>query len=82
MNKIKLAHFDDPKWTYKQLCAYAYIYRSKLNSIMRDRARVNSMTLKERLKLRDAILALRAYNSKPRKELIEGLKVAQTYLYK
>lgn len=29
MKKIKLANFDNPKWTYKDLCNYAKKYREK-----------------------------------------------------
>ena len=29
MKKIKLANFDNPKWTYKDLCNYAKKYRGK-----------------------------------------------------
>lgn len=30
MKRIKLANFDNPKWTYKDLCSYAKKYRSKV----------------------------------------------------
>lgn len=30
MKNIKLANFDNPKWTYRDLCRYAQKYRSKL----------------------------------------------------
>ena len=40
MNKIQLARFDDPKWTYKQLCKYALKYRKMLaNKVVRHHNR-------------------------------------------
>lgn len=80
MNKIKLAHFDNPKWTYNQLCEYASKYR---------------LTLKRRIKIaaerhdRKAALAntnaydkLKRYNSIPRYLLIQRLTEVQAFLYK
>lgn len=45
MKNIKLANFDNPKWTYRDLCRYAQKYRSKLpegSDIMSLLARYNS----------------------------------------
>lgn len=80
MNKIKLARFDDPKWTYKQLCKYALKYRKMLASKV--------ISYRNRDKLAEAIEAnyvyetLYRYNSIPRYLLIKRLKEAQKLLYK
>lgn len=80
MNKIKLARFDNPKWTYKQLCKYALKYRKMLASKV--------IFYRNRDKLAEAIEAnyvyetLYRYNSIPRYLLIKRLKEAQKLLYK
>lgn len=80
MNKIKLAHFDDSKWTYKQLCKYALKYRKLLaNKVARHRQRDE---LTEAIEANHAYEAFRRYNSIPRYLLIKRLKEAQNLLYK
>lgn len=80
MNKIKLARFDNPKWTYKQLCKYALKYKKMLY----DKATLH----RQRDEFREARLAgevydhFYRYNSIPRDTLIGVLKEAQKLLYK
>ena len=80
MNKIKLARFDDPKWTYKQLCKYALKYRKMLASkVISYRIRDK---LAEAIEANHAYEAFHRYNSIPRYLLIKRLKEAQNLLYK
>lgn len=80
MNKTKLARFDDPKWTYKQLCKYALKYRKMLASkVIFYR---NRDELAEAIEANNAYEAFRRYNSIPRYLLIKRLKEAQNLLYK
>jgi hypothetical protein len=70
MKRTKLANFDNPKWTYRDLCFSALKYRIK---IMHD------PKIKEKEDLLDRLYR---YNSQPRKALIANLKEVQKYLYK
>lgn len=80
MNKIKLARFDNPKWTYEQLCKYALKYRKMLASkVIFHR---NRDELAEAIEANNAYEAFRRYNSIPRYLLIKRLKEAQNLLYK
>lgn len=80
MNKIKLARFDNPKWTYKQLCKYALTYRKMLaNKVARHR---NRNELAEAIEANHAYETFHRYNSIPRYLLIKRLKEAQKLLYK
>lgn len=80
MNKIKLARFDDPKWTYKQLCKYALTYRKMLaNKVVRHH---NKNELAEAIEANDVYETLYRCNSIPRYLLIKRLKEAQKLLYK
>lgn len=80
MNKIKLARFDNPKWTYKQLCKYALKYRKMLaNKVARHCSRNE---LAEAIEANHAYETFHRYNSIPRYLLIKRLKEAQKLLYK
>ncbi len=80
MNKIKLARFDNPKWTYKQLCKYALKYRKMLASkVIFHR---NRDDLAKAIEANHAYDSFHRYNSIPRYLLIKKLKEAQNLLYK
>lgn len=64
---VKLANFDDPKWTYDDLKRYARKYREKLN----DTANVPTSIYN----------ALSMYQCLPKETLIAKLKVVQAFLY-
>jgi hypothetical protein len=80
MNKIKLAHFDDPKWTYKQLCKYAQRYRGILKNKIRAFSLVHDWT--NALATENIYSKLERYNSIPRYLLIKRLTEVQAFLYK
>lgn len=65
--KVKLANFDDPKWTYDDLKRYARKYREKLNDV------VNMPS--------DIYYALSMYQCLPKETLIARLKKVQSFLY-
>lgn len=77
MKKMKLAHFDDPKWSYKDLCRYAKKYRTVLDERIRsERSPIKVHNLAKHVGY------LYAYNSQPRKVLIANLRLVQACLYK
>lgn len=80
MNKIKLARFDNPKWTYKQLCKHALKYRKMLaNKVVFHRQRDELTEAREAANIYENFYR---YNSIPRDTLIGVLKEAQKVLYK
>lgn len=64
---VKLANFDDPKWTYDDLKQYARKYRGKLNDAINVPTNIYN--------------ALSMYQCLPKAMLIERLKTVQTFLY-
>lgn len=80
MNKIKLAHFDNPKWTYNQLCEYASRYRLALKR--RIKMASDRHDWKAVVANKNAYNKLRHYNSIPRYLLIQRLTEVQALLYK
>lgn len=80
MNKIKLAHFDNPKWTYNQLCEYAQKYREALKCKMKDASSKHDWSTA--LATANEYEKLIRYNSIPRYILIQRLTEVQTFIYK
>lgn len=68
MKKVKLANFNDPKWSYSDLKKYARKYRDMI-----DKKDVVPFNIGH---------ALDMYQSQPRDLLIERLIRVQAYLYK
>jgi hypothetical protein len=68
MKKVKLANFNNPKWSYDDLKKYARKYRDMINE--KDNVPFNIRH------------ALDMYQSQPRDLLIERLIRVQDYLYK
>lgn len=68
MKKVKLANFNDPKWSYDDLKKYARKYRDMIKE--EDEVPFNISH------------ALDMYQSQPRDLLIERLIRVQAYLYK
>ena len=65
--KVKLANFSDPKWTYDDLKRYARKYREKLNDVANVPVNINC--------------ALSMYQCLPKETLIAKLKMVQAFLY-
>lgn len=65
--KVKLANFDDPKWTYNDLKIYARKYRDKLKNKHNVRMEI--------------VTALTMYQCQSREILIKNLKIVQAELY-
>lgn len=64
---VKLANFDDPKWTYDDLKRYARKYRRQLNDAVNVPMNIYN--------------ALSMYQCLPKETLIEKLKMVQAFLY-
>lgn len=64
---VKLANFNDPKWTYDDLKRYARKYREKLNDVANVPVNINC--------------ALSMYQCLPKETLIAKLKIVQAFLY-
>ena len=67
MKKVKLANFNDPKWSYDDLKKYARKYRDRINE--KDLVPFN------------IIHALDMYQRLSKETLISRLKMVQAFLY-
>lgn len=65
---IKLANFDDPKWTRADLRRYAKKYRDRLDCMLKVPENIT--------------LALKKYQLQSTKNLISNLKKVQAFLYR
>lgn len=67
MKKVKLANFNDPKWSYNDLKKYARKYRDRINE--KDNVPFNISH------------ALDMYQRLSKETLISKLKTVQAFLY-
>lgn len=82
MKKMKLAHFDDPKWSYKDLCRCAKKYRELLKKGRSKKITPSYWQSLYDLNISLCLQYLTRYNSLPRKALIAALKTTQHVLYR